>query len=85
MGPVKDDLRSLLLRIVQTQSDAAAMTMLMQADLETLKLTLLAIAPQFSDNLGKALQANRERYARELERKKAELELLLAAVPTIVQ
>jgi hypothetical protein len=82
MEPI--DLKELLFRIVQSQNEHAAMLIAMRADIETVTLSLSVIAPQFSANLGKALEANRQRYAQEFANKKAELELLRATVSKVV-
>lgn len=50
MDQAKDDLKEL----GQNQNDAALMMAAIQADVETLRLTLVAIAPGFAENLGKA-------------------------------
>jgi hypothetical protein len=69
----------------QNQNDSALMLNAMQADVETWRLTLVLIAPGFAENLGKALAANRKRFAEELASKQAELELLRAKVSSLLQ
>jgi hypothetical protein len=76
------DIRELLLRLADAQNDAAAMLVSMQADIETLRLALVVISPGFAENLGKAFAANRERYLQELERRKAEHQLIRAKFST---
>lgn len=86
MSEAQNELRELLIRIVQTQNDAAALVSAIQADVETLRWALsLVLPPQYDANLGKVLAENRERYAKEIERKKAELELLRAEGSKTIQ
>jgi hypothetical protein len=78
------DLREIVLKIIETQNGIAAMMNAMQADLETLRLTLILLDPRVEPILQKALAANRERYAQELASKQAELQLIRAKVSKVV-
>jgi hypothetical protein len=80
-------LKDLLLTILVKQQEMASSFAMIFADLETLRMSLWTLSPDpgFSKRLDEAIQANRDRYAKELAAKHAELALLQASVSKIVQ
>jgi hypothetical protein len=79
------EVRDILVAILKKQQESAAFLTTVLADVETLRLMFSAAHPQLHDRLSKALAANRDRYAQELQKQQAELELLNATVSKWVQ
>jgi len=79
-----ENLGNILITVLKTQNEQSALLTSLCADVEVLTMTFYQFAPAFAPNLAKALAANRERYAEEIQRKQAELELLRADVSRIV-
>ena len=80
-----DDLKTILLAILKRLEESSAFSALILADVESLKLVLAVAHPEAAELLQKTLSANRDRYAEESARIRAELELLHATVSKWVQ
>jgi len=81
-----DNLRDLLLTLMKTQEDCLNSLNIAFADLETIKMALWTLNPDpaFSKRLEEAMKMNRDRYAEELARSRAELALLRSTVSRLV-
>jgi hypothetical protein len=85
MTPESMSTREILLTLIATQERCEEMLNVALADLEALRLIIPAISPDAASLLGRALEANRDRYAEVLRQRRADFELLLVAASRTVQ
>jgi hypothetical protein len=80
-----DNLKTTILAIIDGQLTAAVTLTTLAADVETPRLMFSVVHPEAHELVQKSLAANRDRYAEEITRRRAELELLRATVSKWVQ
>ena len=81
----KADLKNILLAILKKQQESSAILADIFAHMEALRLTLYALDARSGGIFQQALASTHGKYAQELARIQAELELLNATVSRIVQ
>jgi hypothetical protein len=81
---MNENLRTTLLAIIDSHLTASTTLAMIAADVETLRLMFVVMHPEADELLQKSLVANRDKYAEEIARKRAEFELMRVTVSKMV-